>query len=118
MRKLRDKFQKVEDAYLAKSPDDFRDASTAFLAAVRKLGPELGPYPAQQTIDLEVSYNHSAPFRAGLDLHLDRFALRGGKPAVEREIALPSFAGGLWRRAGGHVRRLRHAQSASRAGRR
>ena len=64
LRQLPNKFQKVADAYLAKTPADFRDASTAFLAAVRQIGPKLGPYPAQKTIDLEVTYNHSAPFRA------------------------------------------------------
>ncbi len=63
LRRVKDKFRALRAAYLAKSPQAFRDASAAFLAAVREVGPQLGPYPAQRTIDLEVAYNHAAPFR-------------------------------------------------------
>ena len=62
LRKIKEQFQQVRAAYLAGSPDAFREASTAFLAAVRELGPQLGPYPKPSTIDLEVAYNRLAPF--------------------------------------------------------
>ncbi len=60
---VRERFRAVRAAYLAKSPQAFHDASAAFLAAVRDLGPQLGPYPSQRIIDLEVAYNHGTPFR-------------------------------------------------------
>jgi ABC-type transport system involved in cytochrome c biogenesis permease subunit len=63
LRQLKDKFQKVRQAYLAKSPEAFRDASAAFLGAMHELGPQLGEYPAQEKISLEVAYNHWVPFR-------------------------------------------------------
>ncbi|MGD0897305.1 MAG: cytochrome c biogenesis protein CcsA [Thermoguttaceae bacterium] len=63
MRELKDKFLAVRAAYLAKSPGEFNDASAAFLAAARRLGPQLGAYPAAAKIDLEVAYNHWVPFR-------------------------------------------------------
>ncbi|MHB1037205.1 MAG: cytochrome c biogenesis protein [Pirellulales bacterium] len=56
-------FQQARAAYLADSPEAFNDASANFLATVRKIGPELGEYPRQETIDLEVAYNHWVPFR-------------------------------------------------------
>ena len=61
LRRVKEKFQALRAAYLAKSPQAFRDASAAFLAAVREVGPQLGPYPSQRTIDLEVAYNHGRP---------------------------------------------------------
>jgi ABC-type transport system involved in cytochrome c biogenesis permease subunit len=63
LRELKDKFLAVRAAYLAKSPRAFNEASTAFLAAARRLGPELGAYPPAGKIDLEVAYNHWVPFR-------------------------------------------------------
>lgn len=63
LRQIKDKFQKVRQAYLSKSPEAFSEASAAFLAAASELGPQLGEYPSQQKIDLEVAYNHWVPFR-------------------------------------------------------
>ena len=56
-------FYKLRAAYLAHSPAEFNEASHKFLGLVREMGPQLGPYPASRMIDLEVAYNHWAPFR-------------------------------------------------------
>jgi len=62
-RKVKEQFLKVRDAYLGGSAEAFDQASAAFLAAVAEVGPQLGTYPAQATIRLEVVYNHATPFR-------------------------------------------------------
>lgn len=62
-RELRDTFYRLRAAYLAGSVGEFNEASHKFLGIVRQLGPKLGPYPAPGKIELEVAYNHYAPFR-------------------------------------------------------
>lgn len=56
-------FGRVRAAWLAQSPAEFNAAAHEFLGRIRELGPQLGAYPPQRTIDLEVAYNHWAPFR-------------------------------------------------------
>ncbi len=63
VRELCATFHQVRAAYLANSPAEFNAASHKFLGMVREMGPQLGAYPAQRMIDLEVAYNHWAPFR-------------------------------------------------------
>lgn len=63
LRKVKEHLQTARTAYVENKPDEFNQATSAFIAAVTDLGPKLGPYPDQATIDLEVSYNRWAPFR-------------------------------------------------------
>ncbi len=63
LRKAKEQLQKVRAAFVSKSADAFETASDELLATFREAGPELGPYPSQATIDLEVAYNHWVPFR-------------------------------------------------------
>ncbi len=63
-------FHKLRAAYLAHSAPEFNEAAHEFLGMVRRLGPQLGAYPAGRMIDLEVAYNHWAPFRFGWVLML------------------------------------------------
>ena len=49
--------------FLADSPQAFNEATTAFISTLRDIGPRFGPYPSTETINLEVAYNHSVPFR-------------------------------------------------------
>jgi len=70
VRELGATFRKLRAAYLANSPAEFNAASYKFLGLVREMGPELGTYPTRRSIDLEVAYNHWAPFRFGWGLML------------------------------------------------
>jgi cytochrome c-type biogenesis protein CcsB len=63
IRDLRDTFFQLRAAYLANSPAEFNAASHKFIGMVREIGPKLGAYPAAGKINLEVAYNHWAPFR-------------------------------------------------------
>jgi cytochrome c-type biogenesis protein CcsB len=63
VRELCATFSKLRAAYLAHSPGKFNEASHKFLAMVGEMGPQLGDYPSPRMIDLEVAYNHWAPFR-------------------------------------------------------
>lgn len=63
MRKAQQYFRKARSAYVAGSSREFNEASAAFAAVVRDLGPQLGAYPRQSMIDLEVTYNRWVPFR-------------------------------------------------------
>jgi cytochrome c-type biogenesis protein CcsB len=63
VRELCGAFQKLRAAYLAQAPAEFNEASHEFLTLVRQTGPQLGSYPSRRMIDLEVAYNHWAPFR-------------------------------------------------------
>jgi cytochrome c-type biogenesis protein CcsB len=63
LRQVKEQFQKAKAAYRTRSPDAFQEASAAFLATLREVGPRLGDYPRRSTIDLEVAYNHWVPFR-------------------------------------------------------
>ena len=62
LRKAKDQFRQARAAYLSDSPDAFDQATTAFLATLRDLGPQLGVYPSEMTINLEVAYNHWRAF--------------------------------------------------------
>jgi len=63
VRELCATFLKLRAAYLAHSPAEFNEASHKFLGMVADMGPQLGDYPQRRMIDLEVAYNHWAPFR-------------------------------------------------------
>jgi cytochrome c-type biogenesis protein CcsB len=63
VRELCATFSDLRAAYLAHSPAAFNEASHKFLGLVREMGPLLGAYPSHRLIDLEVAYNHWAPFR-------------------------------------------------------
>ena len=69
-RDMRATFHKLRAAYLARSPAEFNAAAHKFLGMVREMGPRLGAYPACRPIDMEVAYNHWAPFRFGWVLML------------------------------------------------
>ncbi len=62
IRKAKAELQKAQTAYLAGAAGDFNAASANFIAALRKLGPQLGNYPSAEIIGLEVAYNRWAPF--------------------------------------------------------
>ena len=63
IRDLQTSFHRLRVAYLSGSAAEFNEASHKFIGIVRQIGPKLGPYPAMSKINLEVSYNHWAPFR-------------------------------------------------------
>lgn len=63
VREIQRQFHNARAAYLGNSPADFNRASAALIAAAAELGPKLGAYPDQETIDLEVAYNRWVPFR-------------------------------------------------------
>ena len=96
---VRMRFPKLRAAYLAQSPAEFNEASHKFLGLVREMGPLLGAYPEQRTIDLEVAYNHWAPFRFAWVLMLVAclcVALQlgsGWKPLYP--LGLASYAAGM-----------------------
>jgi len=54
---------KGQDGLSGKCREDFNAASANFIAALREVGPQLGNYPSAEIIELEVAYNHWAPFR-------------------------------------------------------
>ncbi|MCH5372450.1 MAG: cytochrome c biogenesis protein CcsA [Planctomycetes bacterium] len=63
LRQIQQQFRIARQAYFAGSAEDFNRASASLIATVRGLGPQLGVYPRQRNIDLEVTYNRWAPFR-------------------------------------------------------
>ena len=63
IQKAKEAWQKAQAAYLAGNAEAFNVASANFIAALREVGPQLGDYPSAEIIDLEVAYNHWAPFR-------------------------------------------------------
>jgi cytochrome c-type biogenesis protein CcsB len=63
LRKAKEQLLQVRAAYLGKSAEAFNAAAADFLATLQDSGPELGAYPRQTTIDLEIAYNHWVPFR-------------------------------------------------------
>ena len=69
-RKAKTQFQKMRAAFLANQPEEFNQAAAAFRDTLEANGPRLGLYPAQSTIDLEVSYNRWNPFRFAWALSL------------------------------------------------
>ena len=116
IRKAKDELQKVRAAYLANAAEDFNAASANFLAALREIGPQLGNYPSAEIIDLEVAYNHWAPFRIAWVCTL--LALLGVLLSwTSRWRSFHLGRPGLLRgRHAGHVGRLRHAHGNRRAG--
>ena len=92
-------FEDARAAYKAGSAKDFNQASGAFIADVRKLGPEMGEYPPQEVIDLEVTYYHQAPFLwswilMGLAFILVLISL-GSKWKAFYAASLGAYCGGL-----------------------
>lgn len=65
MREAQRQFRAVRNAYFNSSAADFNQASAVFIATVPALGAELGAYPDQSKIDLEILYNRWVPFRFG-----------------------------------------------------
>jgi cytochrome c-type biogenesis protein CcsB len=63
IRDLQATFHQLRAAYLAGSAAEFNEASHKFLGIIHEIGPKLGAYPATSKINLEVAYNHWAPFR-------------------------------------------------------
>ncbi|MGO9113462.1 MAG: cytochrome c biogenesis protein CcsA [Thermoguttaceae bacterium] len=63
VRELCGTFSNLRAAYRAHAPAEFNESSHKFLGMVREMGPHLGAYPSGRMIDLEVAYNHWAPFR-------------------------------------------------------
>ena len=63
LKKAQAQLRKARAAYLAGQPEAFNKASAEFVGILKTLGPKLGTYPARKTIDMEVAYNHWAPFR-------------------------------------------------------
>ena len=63
IRKAKAELQKARAACLKNAAEDFNAASANFIALLREVGPQLGSYPSAEIIDLEVAYNHWAPFR-------------------------------------------------------
>ncbi len=63
LRKAKEQFAKARAAYLAGSGKSFNEAATSFIDTLKQVGPKLGSYPNQATIDMEVSYNRWVPFR-------------------------------------------------------
>ena len=118
IRKAKAELQKARAAYLANAAEDFNAASANFIAALRKVGPQLGNYPSAEIIELEVAYNHWAPFRIAWVCTL--LALLGVLLSWTVAVAavLLGRPGLLWRRRAGHVGRLRHARWQSPGGRR
>ena len=108
MPRAAEQLQRVRAAYLARSPAAFNQASAEFLATVRSSGPKLGAYPRQQVIDLEVAYNHWAPFRFAWIFTLTACAGDVAGHGHPLESVLRRGLGPLRRRDGGDARRLRH----------
>ena len=65
LRKAKEQFAKVRTVYSSGSSGKFNQASAAFITTVKEFGPKLGVYPKQATIDLEIGYNRTRPFRFG-----------------------------------------------------
>ncbi len=63
MREAQQQFRAARTAYFDSSATDFDQASAEFLSTVETLGPQLGHYPDQSQINLEILYNHWPPFR-------------------------------------------------------
>ncbi len=63
LRKARDAFRRARAAFYTSSAGEFNEASATFIATVQQLGSQLGDYPSQSVIDLEVGYNRWVPFR-------------------------------------------------------
>ncbi len=59
----RDLLLKVRDSYRSDDAKAFNETSAEFINLARELGPQMGNYPNQAKIDLEVLYNRVKPFR-------------------------------------------------------
>ena len=66
LRQAQQLFGQMRKAYRERDAEAFNRASTAFIAALRNLGPELGEYPTATQMNLEVAYNHWVPFEFAL----------------------------------------------------
>lgn len=99
VRQMMEHFEDARAAYLAGSAKKFNRASAAFIEDVRRLGPELGKYPPRDVIDLEVTYNHQAPFLWSWILMGAAFILvllsLGSKWKVFYATSLAAYCGGL-----------------------
>lgn len=63
LRRLQQQVETVRAAYLKGDSGEFNSASQQFISQLATLGPQFGTYPEQSITDLEVAYNHWAPFR-------------------------------------------------------
>lgn len=73
LRRLQQQVGKVRSGYLSGQPDEFNAASQELIGQLRAIGPQFGTYPDQEVTDLEVAYNHWAPFRFAWILTLFAF---------------------------------------------
>ena len=71
---IQEQFHKARNAYRTGNVEQFNRATATFVRTARELGSALGVYPAQDLIDLEVTYNHRAPFRYAWVLTLLAFS--------------------------------------------
>lgn len=62
LREVKKHLERAKAAYLAGSAEEFGQATSAFIDAASRIGPDLGDYPSRTTIALEVGYNRWAPF--------------------------------------------------------
>ena len=62
LRQIKEKFRQAREAYVA-AAHKLHEATAEFLARRSPSCPELGDYPSQSAMDLEVAYNHWTPFR-------------------------------------------------------
>jgi cytochrome c-type biogenesis protein CcsB len=62
-RDLQEKLRHVKAAYRAGDVKSLANASEEFVAAIRTVGTDLGQYPTNAKMNVEVAYNTYAPFR-------------------------------------------------------
>jgi ABC-type transport system involved in cytochrome c biogenesis permease subunit len=62
-RQVQNLLRKARAAYQQNDGEMFNQIADEFKSALRVLGEELGEYPSESLIDLEVAYNHWVPFR-------------------------------------------------------
>ncbi|MHB8897787.1 MAG: cytochrome c biogenesis protein [Thermoguttaceae bacterium] len=80
LRQLRRQVAEVRGFYLQGKSAEFNRASGELISRLADMGPKLGVYPEQRLTDLEVAYNHWAPFRYAWILSL--FAFLGAMLAM------------------------------------
>ena len=99
VREMMEHFEHARAAYRSGAAEEFNRASAAFIEDVRRLGPDLGRYPDQEVIDLEVTYNRQAPFLWSWILMATAFVLLllslGSKWKVFYVTSLGAYGGGL-----------------------
>ena len=70
LRKIQQLFGQARQSFLEHDATTFNRTSKELLTNIRRLGSDVGYYPSQKAIALEVAYNQWAPFRIGWILML------------------------------------------------